>query len=115
MATPTNWPNTGPVTSMFVQFEYANDPDASSDIETAEMAGQLQAYYQWARRIVRRFGSGNARINRILTGDKATNCTSFWGAGSAGCARSGHSLRLGPAARAAEPNCRCILGIGNGR
>lgn len=69
-----------PVTSMFVQFEYANDPDASSDIETAEMAGQLQAYYQWARRIVRRFGSGNARINRILTGDKGNQLHIIFGA-----------------------------------
>lgn len=69
-----------PVTSMFVQFEYANDPDTGSDIETAEMAGQLQAYYQWARRIVRRFGSGNARINRILTGDKGNQLHIIFGA-----------------------------------
>jgi len=69
-----------PVTSLFVQFEYANAPDASSDIETEEMARQIQAYYQWARGVVRRFGSHNARINRVLTGDKGNQLHIIFGA-----------------------------------
>ncbi|MBK8987844.1 MAG: tetratricopeptide repeat protein [Chloroflexi bacterium] len=69
-----------PVTSLFVQFEYINDSDASSDIETDEMAWQMQAYYQWARGVVKRFGSRNARINRILTGDKGNQLHIIFGA-----------------------------------
>mgnify|MGYP001210836801 CR=1 FL=1 len=69
-----------PVTSMFVQFEYAGDSGAGSGMAAAEVAAQTQAYYQWARGVVRRFGSRNARVNRILTGDKGNQLHVIFGA-----------------------------------
>ena len=69
-----------PVTSLFVQFEYAGDEDESSAIETAEMGRQLQDYYNWANEIVARFGSQNARVNRVLTGDKGNQLHIIFGA-----------------------------------
>lgn len=59
-----------PVTSLFVQFACAGN----------ETAGSLHAYYQWAWRVVRRFGGHNARINRILTGDKGYQLHIIFGA-----------------------------------
>jgi hypothetical protein len=49
-----------PVTSLFVQFE----------LNGRAAATQLQAYFNWASAVVARFGSRNARLNRVLTGDK---------------------------------------------
>lgn len=69
-----------PVTSMFVQFEYAGDTDETSAIETADMGAKLQQYYQWASQVVARFGSQNARVNRILTGDKGNQLHIMFGA-----------------------------------
>ena len=69
-----------PVTSLFVQFEYADDQDDTSAIETAEMGRQLQDYYNWASKIVARFGSQNARVNRVLTGDKGNQLHIIFGA-----------------------------------
>ena len=69
-----------PVTSLFIQFEYAGDHDESSAIETAEMGRQLQDYYNWASQIVARFGSQNARVNRVLTGDKGNQLHIIFGA-----------------------------------
>ncbi len=59
-----------PVTSLFVQFACAGN----------ETTGSLHAYYQWAWRVVRRFGGHNARINRILTGDKGYQLHIIFGA-----------------------------------
>jgi class 3 adenylate cyclase len=69
-----------PVTSMFVQFEFAGDEDDSSAIETAEMGRQLQRYYEWAVAVVTRFGLDNARVNRVLTGDKGNQLHIMFGA-----------------------------------
>ncbi|HEX6387042.1 MAG TPA: tetratricopeptide repeat protein, partial [Anaerolineae bacterium] len=69
-----------PVSSLFVEFDYVEDEDESSAIETAEMGGQLHHYYQWASRVVARFGSTNARVNRILTGDKGNQLHIIFGA-----------------------------------
>ncbi len=69
-----------PVTSLFVQFMFVGDDDASSAIETAEMGRQLQAYYDWANKIVDRYGVENARVNRVLTGDKGNQLHIMFGA-----------------------------------
>ncbi|KAA3664859.1 MAG: hypothetical protein DWQ04_03590 [Chloroflexi bacterium] len=69
-----------PVTSLFVQFSFVGDDDASSAIETAEMGRQLQAYYDWANKIVDRYGVENARVNRVLTGDKGNQLHIMFGA-----------------------------------
>jgi class 3 adenylate cyclase len=69
-----------PVTSLFVQFEYAGDEDESSAIATAVMGQQLQAYYVWACEVVARFGQLNARVNRVLTGDKGNQLHIMFGA-----------------------------------
>lgn len=69
-----------PVTSMFVQFDFAGDKDFSSAIETAEMGQMLQTYYLWASGVVARFGSENGRVNRVLTGDKGNQLHIMFGA-----------------------------------
>ena len=69
-----------PVSSLFVEFNYAGDEDESSAIETAVMGSQLQRYYQWASEVVARFGRDNARVNRVLTGDKGNQLHIIFGA-----------------------------------
>jgi class 3 adenylate cyclase len=59
-----------PVTSLFVLFACNQQQDAAF----------LQRYYQWAWRVVKRFGGHNARINRILTGDKGNQLHIIFGA-----------------------------------
>jgi predicted ATPase/class 3 adenylate cyclase len=69
-----------PVTTIFVQFDYKDRQDDSSDIETAAMGQQLQKYYEWATGVVSRFGLENARVNRVLTGDKGNQLHIIFGA-----------------------------------
>jgi class 3 adenylate cyclase/tetratricopeptide (TPR) repeat protein len=69
-----------PVTSMFVQFAFVGDDDDASTIETVRMGQQLQAYYEWACGVVGRFGQNNARVNRVLTGDKGNQLHIMFGA-----------------------------------
>ena len=69
-----------PVTSMFVQFEFVGDEDDSSAIETAVMGQQLHHYYEWACKMVTRFGQENAKVNRVLTGDKGNQLHIIFGA-----------------------------------
>ena len=69
-----------PVTTVFVQFDYKNRQDESSAIETADMGQQLQQYYEWACAVVSRFGQENARVNRVLTGDKGNQLHIMFGA-----------------------------------
>ncbi|MCA9943126.1 MAG: tetratricopeptide repeat protein [Anaerolineales bacterium] len=69
-----------PVTTIFVQFDYADRQDDSSAIETADLGRQLQDYYQWACEVVSRFGQENARVNRVLTGDKGNQLHIMFGA-----------------------------------
>lgn len=69
-----------PVTSLFVQFEVIGDVDESSAIETVAMGRQLQAYYQWVNQVVARFSNQNARLNRVLTGDKGNQLHIMFGA-----------------------------------
>jgi class 3 adenylate cyclase/tetratricopeptide (TPR) repeat protein len=69
-----------PVASLFVEFDYAGDDDESSAIETATMGSQLQRYYRWASAVVARFGRVNARVNRVLTGDKGNQLHIIFGA-----------------------------------
>ena len=61
-----------PVTSIFVQFDF-NEP-AYAD------SGLLQAYFEWAGQVVTRFNNGNARLNRVLTGDKGNQLHIIFGA-----------------------------------
>ena len=69
-----------PVTTIFVQFDYKNRQDDSSAIETADLGQQLQHYYEWACDVVSRFGQENARVNRVLTGDKGNQLHIMFGA-----------------------------------
>ena len=69
-----------PVTSLFVDFDFVGDVDDASDVETAVHGQQLHEYYLWATRIVARFGGQNARVNRILTGDKGNQLHIIFGA-----------------------------------
>lgn len=69
-----------PVTSLFVQFDFAGDEDGTSAIDTAVMGQQLQHYYEWACDVVARFGQENARVNRVLTGDKGNQLHIMFGA-----------------------------------
>ncbi|MCB9422217.1 MAG: tetratricopeptide repeat protein [Ardenticatenaceae bacterium] len=61
-----------PVTSIFVQFDF----DEPEQIDS----GLLQAYFEWAGQVVTRFNSGNARLNRVLTGDKGNQLHIIFGA-----------------------------------
>ncbi len=67
-----------PATSIFVQFDFVNDQGAST--YPAEVGGQLQEYYEWVSEIVARFGGRNARLNRVLTGDKGNQLHIIFGA-----------------------------------
>lgn len=69
-----------PVTSLFVQFHLIGDTDQSSAIDTVQMGQKLQQYYDWAVSVVRRFGSDNGRVNRVLTGDKGNQLHIMFGA-----------------------------------
>ncbi|MCA9916993.1 MAG: AAA family ATPase [Anaerolineales bacterium] len=63
------------VTSMFVQFDGIDFDDPQKN------AGEeLQAYYQWAWQMVKRYGGPNSRINRVLTGDKGNQLHILFGA-----------------------------------
>lgn len=62
-----------PATSLFVRFE-------GIDFDTPTAAQQLQTYYNWARRIVNRYGAENGRVNRVLTGDKGNVLHIIFGA-----------------------------------
>lgn len=87
-----------PVTTIFVQFDYKNRRYNSSAIETADLGQQLQAYYQWACEVVSRFGQENARVNRVLTGDKGNQLHIMLGAP---VAPVGAALSAGDAAQQA--------------
>lgn len=65
-----------PVTSLFVQFEL----EQPTNNATAVSGQQLQQYYQWACSVVARFGHENARVNRLLTGDKGNQLHIIFGA-----------------------------------
>lgn len=69
-----------PVTSLFVQFQFKGDKEDGSAIESMQMGQRLQAYYQWAVSVVRRFGAENGRVNRVLTGDKGNQLHIMFGA-----------------------------------
>ncbi len=69
-----------PVVSLFVSFDFVGDEDEASDVTTAVHGQQLHEYYLWASRIVARFGGHNARVNRILTGDKGNQLHIMFGA-----------------------------------
>ncbi|MBE2223842.1 MAG: AAA family ATPase, partial [Anaerolineae bacterium] len=69
-----------PVTSMFVDFSFVGNVDDASDVETAVHGQHLHDYYLWASDIVARFGGQNARVNRILTGDKGNQLHIIFGA-----------------------------------
>ncbi len=62
-----------PVTSLFVQFDCREQ-----EFESKET--WLQHYYQWATEMVARFGGQNARVNRVLTGDKGNQLHIIFGA-----------------------------------
>ncbi len=61
-----------PVTSIFVQFEFDESSHPNSSL--------LQAYFKWAGQVINRFNSGNARLNRVLTGDKGNQLHIIFGA-----------------------------------
>ncbi|MEJ2747542.1 MAG: adenylate/guanylate cyclase domain-containing protein, partial [Anaerolineae bacterium] len=61
-----------PVTSLFVQFDFEPPADGEGSL--------LQNYYQWAANVVARFGGDNARLNRVLTGDKGNQLHIIFGA-----------------------------------
>lgn len=65
-----------PVSSIFVQFAFADEP--VSDASTQGVL--LQEYFQWASGLVTRFGETNARVNRVLTGDKGNQLHIIFGA-----------------------------------
>lgn len=62
-----------PVTSMFVNFE-------GIDYESQDAGQLLQQYYEWARRIISRYGGTNSHLNRVLTGDKGSQLHILFGA-----------------------------------
>jgi class 3 adenylate cyclase/tetratricopeptide (TPR) repeat protein len=66
-----------PVTTLFVAFDF--DLQAAPP-ETAAFSRALQHYYRWAAAVVARFGPHNARINRVLTGDKGNQLHIIFGA-----------------------------------
>lgn len=61
------------VTTLFLKFE-------GIDFSEEGVGQKLQAYYEWARQIVARYGPRNGRVNRILTGDKGNNLHVLFGA-----------------------------------
>jgi class 3 adenylate cyclase/tetratricopeptide (TPR) repeat protein len=100
-----------PVTTIFVQFDYKNRQDSSSDIETADLGQQLQHYYQWACDVVSRFGQENARVNRVLTGDKGNQLHIIFGAPVAPDAPD-QALRCVLALQRAKPDYIVVQRIG---
>ncbi len=62
-----------PVTSVFVQFDFQDK--ASQNPTTL-----LQQYFLWVNEVVARFGGHNARLNRVLTGDKGNQLHIIFGA-----------------------------------
>ncbi|MEM7333253.1 MAG: AAA family ATPase [Chloroflexota bacterium] len=100
-----------PVTSIFVQFQFKNDEDDSSAIESITMGQQLQSYYQWAVAIVRRFGAENGRVNRVLTGDKGNQLHIMFGAPVAPDAPE-QALRCGMALLREQPDFVAFQKIG---
>ncbi len=62
-----------PITSLFVRFE-------GIDYDAADAGEKLQNYYQWARKIIARYGDDNCRLNRLLTGDKGSQLHILFGA-----------------------------------
>lgn len=69
-----------PVTSLFVDFAFVRDGDEQSDVATAVQGILLHDYFLWAGKIVARFSAENARINRLLTGDKGNQLHIIFGA-----------------------------------
>ncbi len=63
-----------PVTNLFVQFSFQNNDD---DLDAGHL---LHRYYRWVGQVVARFGQQNARINRVLTGDKGFQLHIIFGA-----------------------------------
>ncbi len=100
-----------PVTSIFVQFQFINDEDDSSSIESIRMGEQLQDYYEWAVGIVKRFGSENGRVNRVLTGDKGNQLHIMFGAPVAPDAPE-QALRCGMAMLREQPDYIAYQKIG---
>lgn len=62
-----------PVTSLFVQFDGINYEDDNA-------GNLLQLYYQWASKVVKRYGGENSHLNRLLTGDKGNQLHIIFGA-----------------------------------
>ena len=69
-----------PATSIFLQVDFAGDDDDTSAIETLHMGQQLQDYYTWVVSVINRFSNDNARLNRVLTGDKGNQLHIIFGA-----------------------------------
>jgi class 3 adenylate cyclase len=69
-----------PVTSLFVQFTHAIEGEPTTDDGIAFFGKLLQQYYLWANESVSRYSSGNARLNRVLTGDKGNQLHIMFGA-----------------------------------
>lgn len=69
-----------PVTSVFVKFKLSPGDPAGSDADAAEEGELLHRYYQWACDMVARFAEPNARVNRVLTGDKGNQLHIIFGA-----------------------------------
>ncbi len=92
------------VTSMFVQFE---------GIDFADLAAgeQLQAYYQWAWKMVQRYGGPNSRVNRVLMGDKGNQLHILFGAPVAPDAPE-QALRCALAMQQQRPDFICSQRIG---
>lgn len=85
-----------PVTSIFVRFDGINyGRDDAHDL--------LQRYYQWACRLVARYGGENSRVNRILTGDKGSVLHIIFGAPVAPEA-PGQALRCALTLQREKPN-----------
>lgn len=69
-----------PATSIFLQVDFVGDDDDTSAIETVDMGQQLQDYYTWVVSVIHRFSNENARLNRVLTGDKGNQLHIIFGA-----------------------------------
>lgn len=69
-----------PATSIFIRVDFVGDDDPTSAIETAVMGQQMQDYYTWVVSVIHRFSGENARLNRVLTGDKGNQIHIIFGA-----------------------------------
>lgn len=92
------------VTSLFVQFEGIDFTDPAA-------GEQLQAYYQWAWRVVQRYGGANSRVNRVLTGDKGSQLHILFGAPVAPDAPE-QALRCALALQQQRPDFICCQRMG---